>query len=106
MRFLILTVGLAILSLTAFKTEANLEDKIYIDSHSVLVGSNGIFAKLDEEIFQIKSLNYDQSGPYINLSDIYPEVAAWYCTTCNKHRVRHPCPGCGKEGPDNPWKDK
>lgn len=75
--------------------------KICISSKDVLIGDNGIFAKINGEVTQVPNLHFDENEfSVFEIEDKY----AWFCTTCQKHRVRRPCYICGKDGPENPWK--
>lgn len=89
-------MGLTIISASNY---AITEEKIYLDSSTIIIGNNGIFTKLNEEIVQLKSINHDQNGIYVDTSNVYPEILAWYCKTCEKHRIWDPCQYCNSPAP-------
>ena len=92
------------LALSCLISTARADEKIYLDSECILVGNNGIFAKVNGDIMQLAYLAYDEEGLYTQLSFV-PDKAAWFCKTCNRHRWawQDPCPICGQEKP-KPYK--
>lgn len=84
--------------ISCFASVVIANEKVYLDSESIILGNNGIFAKIDGDVIQIPNLACDEHGLYVQ-SSLFPEVSTWYCEICNKHRVRRPCYVCNNPGP-------
>lgn len=73
----------------------SLNGKFYISSESILIGENGIFAKVNEHIFQSDAIFSDENGIY--MTDDH--IITWICK--NGHYVSpsqgNTCPKCKDE---------
>lgn len=92
-----LVFGLCIFT-RAWSSELISNDKIYISSESILIGNNGIFAKIDDNIVQSIAIFSDENGIYILKDHI-----SWICK--NGHYISpaqgNKCPKCGDERRQN-----
>lgn len=86
-------------SISSFANHEELsKNDTYVSSKDILIGDNGIFVNVNGQVIRAQNLHYDDQG-----FQIVEDKETWYCSKCNKHRVRYPCYVCGKKGPDNPW---
>lgn len=93
--FYLLFIGICT-STVCWGSEVNSSnDKFYVSSESILIGENGIFAKINEHIVQSDAIFSDENGIY--MTDAH--IVTWICK--NGHYVSpsqgNICPKCKDE---------
>lgn len=70
-------------------------EKIYVSSNDILIGNNGIFVKLNDQIVQVQMVSYDSQGIFIE------PVRLWKCPGCERHfpAYEDECPFCQRKKP-------
>ncbi len=62
---------------------ARANDRMYIDVESVLIATNGIFAKIEGSLYSFTTLSTDSNGMYVEgILDEYASPAR--CLTCDR----------------------
>jgi hypothetical protein len=58
------------------------ESKIYIPQEYVTLHNNKIFAQINNQWFQVKTLHSDEKGVYVEGKDL--PLGAWRCDNCGR----------------------
>lgn len=99
-RFLSFMFCLCVFNCIANAHEYN--DRIYVNSSEILIAKNGIFASIENVVYQVTAISHDSNGIFVSISDIIDPPQAWVCRKCgDPHFPWVPKCRCGQKKINN-----